>query len=351
MHRICTTLAANGFEVTLVGRKKHASAVLDKEVYHCVRLRAWFETGFLFYACYNVRLFFWLLFTRTDVICAIDLDTILPCYFVSVLRGKQKVYDAHEYFTGLKEVVSRPFVHRCWSAIEKFCLPRFPHGYTVSESIASAFYDRYGIRYAVIRNVPVLTETTPAARTGKIILYQGAVNEARGLEELVQAMEQVDAPLYIYGDGNIYERLAGLIKMKGMGHKIHLNGMIPPADLRAVTTAAYIGVNLVEPVGLNQLYSLANKFFDYIHAGVPQLTMNFPEYRKINDQFEVAVLADSVEPKEIAARLVLLLHDEDLYRRLQDNCVKARQVFNWQNEEIKLLEFYNRLTGTERDPG
>ncbi len=112
--------------------------------------------GWISYFEWNIRLFLFLLFRKMDVICAVDLDTILPCYFISKLKGIKRIYDAHELFTEMKEVISRPWVKKCWLAIERFALPRFEHGYTVSESIAHEFEKRYGVRYEVIRNVPVL---------------------------------------------------------------------------------------------------------------------------------------------------------------------------------------------------
>lgn len=95
--------------------------------------------------------------------------------------------------------------------------------------------------------------------------------------------------------------------------------------------------------GLNQLFSLANKFFDYMHAAAPQLTMNFPEYAKINSEFEVAVLIDTLEPLHIASQLNLLLDNTVLYKQIQENCLKAREVYNWQEEEKKLINFYHEI--------
>jgi glycosyltransferase involved in cell wall biosynthesis len=173
----------------------------------------------------------------------------------------------------------------------------------------------------------------------KIILYQGAVNEARGLENLVDAMQYIDAVLHIYGDGNIYERIEKLIIDKELKHKIILKGKIMPEKLQQATQDAYIGINLVEPVGLNQIYSLANKFFDYIQAGIPQVTMNFPEYKKINDEFNIAVLVNTVTENEIAAAVNLLLKNTVLHDTLKNNCSAAREILNWQQEEKKLILF------------
>jgi len=344
MQRICTSLANAGYNVLLVGRKLNTSVPLQQQVFQQKRLRCVFNKKFLFYAEYNLRLFFFLFFTRMDAVCAIDLDTIIPCYFVSRLRDKLRIYDAHELFSEMKEVITRPRVRKMWSHIEKYYVPKFVHGYTVSESIAEEFGRRYGVRYSVIRNLPVekeLAVNRPIEK--KAFLYQGAINEARGLEALVEAMNYVDAELHLYGDGNIDEEIKDLIRRRGLEKKVIMKGKILPAELHLVTQHAYAGINLVEPAGLNQLYSLSNKFFDYIQAGIPQLTMNFPEYKKINDTYQVAVLTSTINVKDVADKLNLLLNDEALYQNLKNNCMMARNVFSWQAEEPKLLEFYKTL--------
>ena len=105
----------------------------------------------------------------------------------------------------------------------------------------------------------------------------------------------------------------------------------------------YAGINLVEPEGLNQYFSLANKFFDYIHAGLPQVTMNFPEYAAINRIFEVAILVNDLQPQTIADAMNRLLEDQDLYLRLKNNCAAAKMELNWEKEEQKLLSFYRQV--------
>lgn len=346
MQRICASLAIAGYDVLLVGRKLKNSIILKQEAFKQKRLQCFFTKRLWFYTEYNLRLFFYLLFIKMDLICAIDLDTILPCYFASELRKKKRVYDAHELFTEMKEVITRPPVKKIWMQIERFAVPKFKYGYTVSYSIAEEFKKRYDVAYEVIRNVPIEKKpVTPKAskQNNKVILYQGAVNEARGLENLISAMQSADAVLHIYGDGNVYEKIKKMIAEKNLQYRVLLKGKVAPEELPAITQQAYIGINLVEPVGLNQIYSLANKFFDYMHAHVPQVTMNFPEYKYINDDFEVAVLINTIEEKEIIIALNLLLNDAVVYNKLKHNCTIASEVLNWRNEEKKLIEFYSKV--------
>lgn len=349
MQRICTTLAAQGYAVTLVGRKRPASLPLAaiELSYKQKRIRCWFNKTKWFYAEYNCRLFFYLLFKKMDAICAIDLDTILPCLFISRLKRIPRIYDAHELFTEMKEVISRPRVQKTWMNIEKKAVPKFKWGYTVSESIAAEFKKRYQVDYKTIRNLPVLEQTVSAGSVvpphEKFILYQGAVNEARGMEYLVPAMQWVNSKLVICGDGNFMEQTKKLIGDYKLEDKISLTGMLSPAELKAVSQKAYIAIAVPEKEGLNQYLALPNKLFDYIHAGLPQITVNYPEYQRINEQFEVAVLLEDISPKRIAGALNNLLADDVLYNRLRQNCIAARKLLNWQQEEKKLIQFYQSV--------
>lgn len=345
MIRICNSLVESGNDIKLVGRKFNNSAALERKSYHQKRIRLFLKKGVGFYFEYNVKLFFYLLFQKADVLCCIDLDTMLPVYFASLLKGKPRAYDAHEYFSQMKEVITRSGVYRVWHFIERTFVPKFRNGYTVSEGIAEELLKNYGSTYEVIRNVPLLkpgpAETKPIGE--KIILYQGSVNEGRGLEYLIPAMKNVNAVLHIYGDGNFLEQAIRIAEENKLQSKVLFKGKFLPNDLIEITPQAYMGINLVEPFGKSQLLSLANKFFDYIQNEVPQITMDFPEYRRINDEGEVALLLSNLSGDGIEKALNLLLEDNVLYARLKQNCKNAREKYNWQNEEKKLISFYKRF--------
>ena len=343
MIRIGNSLVKEGWQVKLIGRKFTNSGPLQKKNYEQKRLFLFFKKSFGFYFEYNLKLFFYLLFQKSDVLCCIDLDTMIPVFFTAILRRKIKVYDAHEYFSQQKEIITRPHIYRFWHFIEKTFLPKFKNGYTVSEEISNEFSKKYDVKYEVIRNVPLLKDLSVLPSKQNIIIYQGSVNEARGFEFLIPAMEKVNGILWICGDGNFLEKAKSLVKEKLLEKKIMFKGKLLPEDLAVATEQAMIGINLVEPIGKNQLLSLANKFFDYMHYGIPQVTMDFPEYKRINEQYEIALLIHHLNVDEISTSLNLLLENKEVYFRLQQNCLEARKIFNWQNEEKRLIEFYKKL--------
>jgi glycosyltransferase involved in cell wall biosynthesis len=343
MARICNSLANAGYSVCLIGRRKHGSIALEQKKYDQKRLRCLVNSGPLFYAEYNLRLFLYLLFKKMDALCAIDLDTILPVLLISRFKKVSRIYDAHELFCEMKEVVTRPATYLRWKRIEKFAVPKFMYAYTVSEPIAEEFFRMYGVRFELIRNVPLLEDAPAAEKNESYVLYQGAVNEGRSFETLIPAMKAVEVRLIVCGDGNFMEQARALTRVNSLEEKIIFKGMLSPAELKNYTRGATIGITLFENNGLSNYYSLANRFFDYIQAGIPQVCVDYPAYQQINGQFKVAILISDLSPESVAAALNKLIKDPDQYRALQSACLDARKIYNWQEEEKKLLAFYRQV--------
>jgi len=346
MIRICTSLLKAGHEVLLIGRSLPRSLPLQPRGFSQHRLNLFTHKGKLFYIEYQIRLFFYLLKKKADAVIAIDLDTIIPCYYASVLKGWKRAMDAHEYFTGQKEVISRPGVYRIWKSIERYYLPKFKHGYTVSAGIANLFKNEYNLSYQVIRNTPTYHAYLPhRIKTPPVLIYRGAVNEARGLLELIDAIQNLDVKLIIYGNGNFEDHLREKLNFNNTANKVVIKGAVLPQELEEATQEADIGINLIENNGLNQYHSLANKFFDLMQHGIPQVTMNYPEYRAINQDYEVAILINDLNPDTISDALRELISSEVLYNRLSNTAIEAAKIFCWENEEANLLSFYKRFLG------
>ncbi|MDX1912341.1 MAG: glycosyltransferase [Saprospiraceae bacterium] len=338
MQRICHTLAGQGHMVTLVGRHLPSSAPLDARNFDQKRLRCIFQKGMLFYAEYNLRLFFLLLFAPLDAVCSVDLDTLPAGCTATLLRRKKRVFDAHEYFTEVPELVNRPFVRSCWALVERVCLPFYRHAYTVGPALAGIFSQKYRATFGIVRNVPLRTSLSGKPGGLRILLYQGALNEGRGIEAMLEAMKQLEGiRLLLAGEGDLSAALRQQAEDLQLGDKVQFLGYIKPEALKGLTAEAWLGINLLENKGLSYYYSLANKYFDYVQAGVPVLTMNFPEYRALNAEFAVAELINDVKADTIAGAIRRLLENEAAYRMLQRQCLLAREEWNWEKEQKNLL--------------
>jgi glycosyltransferase involved in cell wall biosynthesis len=340
MQRIATTLARAGYCVTLVGREWPHSAPLEDRIFGQHRLRCRFNTGFAFYAEYNFRLFLHLMRAPFDAVGVVDLDTLPAGTLAALLRRKVRVFDAHEYFTEVPEVVDRPFVKSFWQLVAKVFLPFYQHAYTVGPALADLFARQYGIPFEVVRNVPEAKPLPekPAKSERLMMLYQGALNQGRGIEVLLQAMVRLDGlELWLAGEGDLSDNLRRMAVQLGVGDRVHFLGWVKPTELSALTEKAWLGLNLLENRGLSYYYSLANKYFDCVQACVPVLTMDFPEYRALQQQHPVAVLLPDLHADAVVQAVLHLKENPEAYSALVAAAQKARVEWIWEKEEAVLL--------------
>ncbi|MFN0014574.1 MAG: glycosyltransferase [Saprospiraceae bacterium] len=346
MHRICSALAEVGHKVELVGRELPQSVPLSVQSFLQRRLRCQFNHGILFYAEYTIRLWAFLMHVRCDAIGTVDLDTLPAGCLAAVLRRKKRLFDAHEYFTEVPEVTNRPTVKFFWETVARLCLPFYRYAYTVGPCLADIFEKKYGIKFGIVRNMPPRDSAFNIQRTvsNKILLYQGALNAGRGIEQMLEAMRQLaGVELWLAGEGDRSEPLRQLAAEFGVLDRVRFLGFVQPADLKALTMQAWLGINVLENKGLSYYYSLANKFFDYTQAGVPVLTMDFPEYRALNAQHSVAVLLKNLTPEAVIEVVKRLLENPAEYEQLRQATHAAREQWVWENEKPQLLGYWSAL--------
>ena len=357
MRRICGTLSNAGYDVTLIGRRPISpSSPLTQTPYTQIQLAGLiFTKGKLFYLEFNLRLLLFLLFKPCDAICSIDLDTAVPGIIAAKLRKKIHIFDAHELFTHVPEVARRPRIQAIWEKVQAFTFKHCDTAFTVGPAIAQYFTEKYHKPVQVVRNMPrasVVAHTDTAhfaaIENKKFILYQGALNEGRGLELLIQAMVNIPCELVLAGEGDVSEPLRKLTQSLNLENKVHFLGMIPPHQLPALTKLAYIGFNVSENVGLSYYLSLNNKFFDYTQSHLPSLINPYPEYKQLLSEFQVGLLT---EPKieSIIEQASELLNNPSLYQELKSQCIAASEKWTWEQETPKLLSiFESSLLGTTK---
>ena len=358
VHRTCIALGKAGFEVLLVGRKRKKSLPLTPRTYGMHRMRLSFDKGPLFYANHNLRLLFLLLTRRCNLIVSNDLDTLTGCYTAWLLKrmwgSKVKLlHDCHEYFRGVPELVGRKLTTRIWKAIEDLMFPKLRAVIAVNQSVARIYEMEYNLPVTVIRNVPFRCEARlPADKTRfgiepgqKVILYQGAVNVDRGLEEAIQAMKflRSDARLVIAGTGDVFDNIKQFAIDQKVGKKVIFLGQIPFQELHPITGMADLGLSIEKDVSLNYHYALPNKFMDYIQAGVPVLVSPFPEMKAVVDRYFIGESIEDHDPRHLAEKIDSILMNGGRLELYRQNLVRAAEELCWENEEKTLLGVVEKL--------
>jgi glycosyltransferase involved in cell wall biosynthesis len=352
VQKTCNVLMDAGYEVILTGRVLPGSLPLPAWEFKAVRMKLLFKTGPAFYFFFNLRLLFKLLFLKCDLLFANDLDTLLPNYLASKLKKIPLVYDSHELFTEVPELLHAPLKRKIWLGLEKRIVPRLKNCITVNRSIAKLFEEKYNVKFHVIRNIPAAiasAERKSRQQLGmpldkRVILLQGAgINIDRGAEELVDAMEYVNnAVLYIIGSGDVWPVLEDKINRQHLRDKVKLVKKVPKQELISYTMNADLGISIDKNTNPNYYNSLPNKIFDYLHAGVPVLASRLPEIENIVSFYKVGVFIDSHHPQHIADTINKLFSSPVL-DELKRNTVLAARELNWNSERQKYLEFIKQV--------
>jgi glycosyltransferase involved in cell wall biosynthesis len=340
-----------GYEVLLIGRKSKRNFTLKDLPFATLRFHNPFKKGPAMYGVFQLQLGIYLLFKKSDMLWSNDLDTLLPNYIISRLKGIPLVYDSHEYFT---ESVYKKFSKKVWEKLEHFLFPRLKNVITVNDSIREIYEKKYGVPVSVLRNVPYRyvpepdVQDTLAAAGKKILVMQGmGINENRGAEEAVLAMQYLpeDFHLYFIGGGTILDKLKRMVHDAGWERRVIFVDALPYRQMMGYTRQCFLGL-ILEKTDLSgeHLLALPNRLFDYIQAGIPVLSSEGVEIKKIITKYGIGDCIRHPDPREIAARILEISEDRPAYALWKYHTRAAAAELNWENEEKVLITFMENLT-------
>ena len=351
VHKTCMTLEKCGYFVIEYGILKPDSLPLQRS-YFTLRKKLLFQHGPQFYAEFNIRLFLYLMTAEVDLIFSNDLDSLPAAFLAAKLRKKRLIYDTHEYYTEMPELVSRPFIQTIWRKMEDYFFPRLTDILTVNNSIAKLYSDKYNKKVFVTRNIPPTylpeklksREELGLPTNKRIIILQGTgINIQRGAEEAVEAMEFLENTiLLIAGKGDVFPILQKIVSEKKLEDKVIFKPKMPFAELRQYTMNSDLGLAIDKDTNLNYHFSLPNKLFDYIHSGIPTLSSGLIELKQIIDKYDIGYYIQNHDPKHIAEVITGIFADETRYNIVKLNTAKAKEELCWENEEKVLIKIINQ---------
>jgi glycosyltransferase involved in cell wall biosynthesis len=363
VHKICQTLHDAGYGVLLVGTTKKSSQSLKDRDYQTDRLKTWFNRTALFYVEFNIRLFFRLIREKGDIFLGNDLDVMPATMFAARIKKKPVVYDSHEYFLGMAGMERKPLRRSVWRFVERRVFSRLKFMYTVSDSIRNLYRKNYLKKLYLVRNLPLKHSVVPELSQAEtdwidsidrqipqdknLLILQGAgINESRGAEELVYSMtflEDSDYHLLVVGGGDVFSKLEEMIDQNHLSGKITLIPKVPFAVLGHFTRKAHLGLSIDKPNVLNHKYSLPNKLFEYLHAGVPVLASRLTEQEKIIYQYDVGDFIEDHNPEHIALKIKEIFSNPERLRRWKKNTCRVREELNWENESKIVIDIFKQV--------
>ncbi|MGV2874583.1 glycosyltransferase [Macrococcus capreoli] len=289
---------------------------------------------------------------EADVYHSHDLNTLIQGVICSKLRRDKKilVFDSHEVNTsrtnynikivGIIERLLIKFVdvtivendtrakyHELLYGIKPISLHNYSEYYDIQSVDAIDLYKRYQIP------------------NKKIFLYQGGLQKGRGLDLLIQAFYEanVDAYLFIIGDGKQKMELENQVKALNLNEKVIFTGRVPYEKLRAYTKSAYAGFQILQNINFNHYSASSNKLFEYMMAHVPVIATNMPEIKKVVDTEKIGLIIEDNDINALKNAIITLFENEVLHNEFVQNMKNAKEYYNWENEKKILLDLYAKL--------
>jgi glycosyltransferase involved in cell wall biosynthesis len=280
-------------------------------------------------------------FINCHSLSTLPLGAILKMFVKAKL-----IYDAHELETetmalyGIRKILSK--------ILERIFIYYTDQVIVVSHSIAKWYQNTYYLNNIhVIRNFPyrldgegnfpnVLRIDLNIRDDEMIFIYQGVLSRGRGIELLLNVFSELDKKRHVVFMG--YGILEDIVKEYANNYSnIHFWPAVKPNEIIRYTMCADIGICLINNICLSYYYALPNKLFEYITSGLPVVVSDFPEMRKIIDDYKCGwkVLVDK--------KLLKALMENISWKEIEGkkcNVLKCRPRFCWEKEAGKLLHVY-----------
>jgi glycosyltransferase involved in cell wall biosynthesis len=351
-HKECKSLARAGYDVTLI-------ASVDEDGVHegiklmCLprwknRLDRILRSSFI--VCRKARE------VNADIYHFHDPE-LIPAALLLRLAGKKVIYDIHEDLPrtiSYKPYIPSPFkgpISRAAEIFEGWAGSRFSALVAATPAIGDRFR-RVNKDVAVVNNYPRIEEIERRSdvvteKREATLLYVGMrITRARGAEEMVRAMgllpARLQARLRLVGactPPDLPESLSGIPGWT----RTEFIGPLGRAEVASELHKAYAGLVILHPEP-NYVTSQPVKLFEYMCAGIPVITSDFPACRKIVTKARCGLLVNPLNPEEIAhAMEYLLTHPEEAEEMGRRGFQAVHDSYNWANEEKILLQVYGRL--------
>lgn len=306
--------------------------------------------------------------TTFDLIWANDLPTLLPASKLANRFGAKLIYDSHEIYN---ETLNQFFPANAGfpkGNIARFLLRTMRrHGkkeearlvklvdllISVNRSIVEYFEQCCDVKRSLtMMNFPDVTKTTSEIvdfrskfswnKNDRVFLYQGVLNQGRGLSLLVETFSQTPEHfrLIVIGNGPLKGDLVQLSELLNIGDKVKFIPAVPLEELPSYTQGADIGINLLEPINLSKKLASPNKLFEYIHAKIPVICSDTPENIKVIERFPIGLLVENNSQSIIDGMKKL---DAEIAAVDTQIFEDASKTFTWSEQAKDLMQVLNEI--------
>ena len=298
----------------------------------------------------HINLLLRIIFSRPNVVHAHDVNTLLTAWTASKILRVPLVYDAHEVSTGREGYSGYRWLV---ALLERKIMPKTAINITTTAMRAKFFRRAYKIETPIVlQNRPLLSNEKKQNRIREelgltekwpIVLYQGGLQQGRGLEKLVRIFAEIpDAYFVLIGGGRLEKLLISIAEQYSISSRVKFISTVPLCELPSYTASADIGLQPIENTCFNHFSTDSNKVFEYMMADLPVVATNFPEIRNVVQENNFGFVV-SEDESAIRHALQRLIYSNELRCELAKNACLAKYHLSWERQEHLLSDAYKLL--------
>ncbi len=301
-------------------------------------------------------------------ICYFDPDIIhvhdLPQLNLGALIKKKLniplVYDAHELYPEINTLDNTQ--KERLSKLENHLLPKCDAVITVNPFIAQEMASRYKVKQPQVilnatrtpelfspdKHYDLFREKFSITADERIILFQGWMSKTRGLQTLVQAIQNVPVHIHLVfmGYGEAIPELKQLRDSLQLHGQVHFMEAVSQDELLYWTASADVGIIPYQSVDLNNHYCSPNKLFEFIQARLPILANDLPFLKQIVGEEAFGMVTPLVSVEDYARAIRKMFASDAALAHFKKNLSAKADKYSWAVEEEKLYTLYEQVIAT-----
>lgn len=268
----------------------------------------------------------------------------LPAGAILSLFGTLVIYDAHELESNKK--AQTKLLSKVTYSLEKICWSRISGFITVSGSILEWYKGQFKeLPSQVVLNSPViekqtLNTTEPSLREkfeipeGQLVfIYVGILSDGRGIDDILDAFSALeDSHVVFLGYGPMQNTIESYSREN---KNIHYHRAVAHDRVTKVVASADYGFCLIENCSLSDYLCLPNKLFEYAFSSVKVIASDFPEIKKVVEDFRIGVILNNGD------KLVNVVSSLESSESVAEP--KDLEYLSWESQKRNLNELYARL--------
>lgn len=348
----CTSLTANGFDVTLIACGDTAFEDIKNNVKR-ISLFVPIKNRFQRMTKRTNAIYKKALQVNADIYHFHDPE-LLPIVLKLKRKGKRVVYDSHEDTPVL--IRSRLWIPAAIRGIISFVFNIYENKIakkcdaiiSVTPLIVNRFQKINPNTYQ-ITNYPIVESLyNKSLNNKKDICFAGNITHSYMIDNVIDALSKTEGTKLILAGKPVSKKYFEMLNSQTGWNKVHYVGKVTYDEVKSIYAKALVGIACLGYIP-NAGYKVGTlgvlKLFEYMHAGLAVICTDFDLWENIIEKENCGLCVNPYNIDEIKNAIQYLVDNPDRAIQMGINGRSAvEREYNWATQERILINLYKKLS-------